>query len=285
MPAAIACPKCQTKYQLPESALGKAVKCKKCGATFKTAARQPTAQPTGVQPRTAQQQPAGQATAQAGAPQASPQELAKLGIDGPLRRPGDIFAGTAPQPGNPLGNFALEDPGFGNYEIAQQEVEAEKADDGMSSIIDNPFATSVNNRNKKKSSKKKRQGQKQKNKLTKQPWFLILAVFIPWFIVGGILGIFFPSLGTGVLVTGFVLLSLINLAVSVWFLIDAVNDSEGVEIVLLLLVPFYVFFFLYNHWPAMKNVTFATLAVSLCLTLGIVALLVAPIIGRLVNLG
>ena len=50
MPVKIACPKCSKKYTLPDSALGKAVKCKACETTFRTKA--PGAAPAvlGLQP-------------------------------------------------------------------------------------------------------------------------------------------------------------------------------------------------------------------------------------------
>ena len=134
----IACPKCQTKYQLPESALGKAVKCQKCGSTFRT--KPPAAAAAPGQPVAKSPNPLAR-------PQASPEELARLGIDGPLRRQADIFSSPPPpQRGpNPLGNFVLEDPGFANIERARQEViqESGSANDGMASIVANPYASSA----------------------------------------------------------------------------------------------------------------------------------------------
>lgn len=129
MPATIACPKCQTRYKLPDSALGKPIKCQKCGASFRT------------------QRPAGQAAVGAASvsakPQASQQELAKYGIEGPLKRQADIFSAPPPQRGGALGNFALEDPGFADVELARQEVrDEEESTDGMQSIIANPYASS-----------------------------------------------------------------------------------------------------------------------------------------------
>lgn len=140
MPATIACPKCQTKYQLPDSFLGKPIQCKKCGTKFRT---QAPAQGTGgsQSPGTpAKQQP-------------SAEELAQLGIDGPLKRQADIFAGTAPPPpqrGNPLGNFVVEDPGFADVNSARAKAieesyhDTEDDDDGMASILANPYARNEN---------------------------------------------------------------------------------------------------------------------------------------------
>lgn len=131
MPATIACPKCQTRYKLPDSALGKPIKCQKCGASFRT--QRPTGQP---------QAPV-QAGSSAAAPQPSQQEMAKYGIEGPMKRQADIFSAPPPQHGGSLGNFALEDPGFADVEMARQEVrEEEGSPDGMQSIIANPYAAS-----------------------------------------------------------------------------------------------------------------------------------------------
>lgn len=145
MPVAIACPKCQSRYSLPENALGKPVKCKSCGTVFKTKspAQQAPGKPNAPQPTAQAGQPAAKASR---SPSASP-ELAKFGIDGPIGRPADIFAGTSappPQMGNPLGNFVLDDPGFADLSIVQEEVEQEKADDdGMSSILKNPYMSAA----------------------------------------------------------------------------------------------------------------------------------------------
>lgn len=142
MPVTIACPKCQTKYKLPDSSLGKAIKCQKCGAGFKTKARtqQRQARSQPKQPTPAQQAPAQGANSQQRA-----QEMAKLGIDGPLRRQGDIFGAALPQGAGQLGNFAGEDPGFDERAIANVDVEQEEqqkaVNEGMESILDNPFVS------------------------------------------------------------------------------------------------------------------------------------------------
>lgn len=130
MPATIACPKCQTKYKLPDSALGKPIKCQKCGASFRTQAR-------ASQPQPSSQRPSGNAS-----PQPNEQELARYGIEGALKRQADIFSAPPPPPrANPLGNFVLEDPGFADIETARREVlEEEGQSDGMEAIISNPYA-------------------------------------------------------------------------------------------------------------------------------------------------
>ena len=69
--------------------------------------------------------------------------MAKLGIDGPLRRQGDIFGAALPQGAGQLGNYAAEDPGFGDHAIAKAEAqqEVQKHDAGMEAILDNPFVS------------------------------------------------------------------------------------------------------------------------------------------------
>lgn len=137
MPVAIACPKCQTRYSLPDQALGKPVKCKSCGTVFKTKAPAPKSPANQAAPQRPTQPPA-----QRPAPVSNP-ELAKFGIDGPISRPADIFAGTSappPQMGNPLGNFVLEDPGFADLNVVQEEIQEEMGgEDGMSAILNNPY--------------------------------------------------------------------------------------------------------------------------------------------------
>ena len=130
MPATIACPKCQTKYKIPDSALGKPIKCQKCGAGFRTQA------PAG-QPQATTQRPSGTASSQH-----DEKELARYGIEGPLKRQADIFSVPPPPPrANPLGNFVLEDPGFADLETARREVlEEEGQSDGMEAILSNPYA-------------------------------------------------------------------------------------------------------------------------------------------------
>lgn len=148
MPITIACPKCQTKYSLPESSLGKALKCQKCGAGFKTSA---PGQAQGQVPAKTQTQPkqprAATSSADASRRQRA-QEMKKLGIDGPLVRQGDIFGPALPQGAGQLGNFAAEDPGFVGSPISNvvdAEVESsegrQQTAQGMESILDNPFVS------------------------------------------------------------------------------------------------------------------------------------------------
>ena len=126
MPAVIACPKCKTKFKLPDKLIGKAIKCTSCGAAFQT--KPPAAKDPSASPQTR--------------PQVSSAELAELGLDGPLRRQPDIFAGVAPLPRQApdlLGNLAT-DPGFAETGSVQKEAEpTERPPDDLSEIFQNPY--------------------------------------------------------------------------------------------------------------------------------------------------
>lgn len=105
MPVSISCPKCKAKYTLPDSLRGKPVKCKSCGATFRTQAA-----------------PAGAAS---GPDAVSQKDMKQFGISGQLTRAPEIFTTAphqSPQP-NVMGNFALQDPGFGDLEEIKRRME------------------------------------------------------------------------------------------------------------------------------------------------------------------
>lgn len=143
MPVSIACPKCKTKYQLPDSALGKPVKCQKCGASFRTSAPPQIA----GKPATSQQLSTKKSQPQAAVSkvlQPSQQDISKMGIQGTIKKQADIFSAPPPPTrSNPLGNFSIEDPGFADLEVAKQEVQEEEGgkSDGMEAILGNPYAS------------------------------------------------------------------------------------------------------------------------------------------------
>lgn len=140
MPVSIACPKCNTKYRLSDSALGKSVKCQKCGASFGASASPKIAgKPASSQQlSTKKSQPQADGTVL----QPSQQDILKMGIEGAIKRQADIFSAPPPPTrSNPLGNFSIEDPGFADLEVAKQEVEEEVRSDGMESILGNPYAS------------------------------------------------------------------------------------------------------------------------------------------------
>lgn len=142
MPVKIACPKCKTQYQLPDSALGKAVKCKNCGTAFKTKAPSNNQQLTVAKKR------------ELAVSQPSQSELARFGIDGPIKKQADIFAAPPLNPKhNPLGSY-IDDPGFGTADAFEDELEIEDdGDDGMAAILNNPYATTSGSTKTKKKKK------------------------------------------------------------------------------------------------------------------------------------
>ena len=117
MPVKIACPKCSKNYTLPDSALGKAVKCKACGTAFKTrkpdAASQPGPTKPAARPAKPSAPPARPGARPAPAKPAQPVNLdaGQFGLEGGFQQQPDIF-GAPPSPrGAGLNNFAEE--GFG----------------------------------------------------------------------------------------------------------------------------------------------------------------------------
>ncbi|MFK7768646.1 MAG: DUF4328 domain-containing protein [Mariniblastus sp.] len=133
MPVAIACPKCQTKYKLPDSAMGKQLKCKSCGAVFKTKA------PAGMNSANTIANTIEMSDTPKQAPAPSRKELAELGI-GDLQTTGDVFAGTSLPPGQMGLGSVVADPGFADFDMAREEVEEEK-DSGMNDVLTNPYLT------------------------------------------------------------------------------------------------------------------------------------------------
>ncbi len=130
MPAVVACPKCKTKYKLPDNILGKPIKCKSCGTAFQTKA--PDAAKSASTTAT-KSKPAGT--------KASAAELAKFGLDGPLRRQPDVFEGATPisaKAPDTLGNLAA-DPGFVEQPLVKQSDEGnDDGQDPMADIFANP---------------------------------------------------------------------------------------------------------------------------------------------------
>ena len=111
MPVKIACPKCSKKYTLPDSTLGKTVKCKACNTAFRTRKPNPAAQPSATsRPANPKARPG--KPAQANPSQQANADLNEFGVEGGFQKQADIF-GTPPSPraSAGLGNFAEE--GFG----------------------------------------------------------------------------------------------------------------------------------------------------------------------------
>ena len=155
MPFAASCPHCRKQYQLPEQLAGKTVKCKDCRQDF-VAGSAATASGTPA----AASSPAGRPGSLVSAGSAAgTSELSRFGLDGPIVRPStDIFA-DAPQPprsGDPLGNFANEDPGFAGSAIhgkpskkSSQPIapppKAASVDSAAKIPFDNPYASAAAN--------------------------------------------------------------------------------------------------------------------------------------------
>jgi hypothetical protein len=138
MPIVTACPKCQTKYQLPEMVVGKTIECQKCSHKFTaTELRQPISSAA-----TTAGQPAVKTSAASVrlVPGATAEELAKFGLDGPILRPPDLLSDNpSPPPKDILGNFAA-DPGFAAAQASEKSRKRDATTEGLESIIANPYA-------------------------------------------------------------------------------------------------------------------------------------------------
>ena len=190
MPVKIACPKCQQRYQLPESALGKSVKCKSCGASFRTKAPTTAKPQTPAKPR------------QKTASQPSRDELAQFGIDGQLNRQADIFDGADadPRSARGLGNHAAEDPGFTSAAKPKTADSvnpyAAPVDDGMSAVLANPVLMEGRGATRKSKSKTDLGAYKTARtglSVVYGSWCILGLIFLGTFALGFI-GAFIPSL-------------------------------------------------------------------------------------------
>lgn len=206
----IACPKCNSTYNVAEAALGKMVKCQNCQSPFaaKAMAGQ-KATPTNVKtataraaganpPTTLAQRPTGNRMATAGAKPiagkptaAQNQELTRLGVDGTLAPPPSLFA-TAQPPASgpdPLANHVVQ--GLNFVPIDQKKLAAAGAQEAAAS---NPFELRKKVEEKPKSGyeKKKDSGRRsaasvshEDHELAEDYTYLVLSVWI------GILGFVF----------------------------------------------------------------------------------------------
>lgn len=145
----VGCPKCKKKYKLSSEVLGKTVRCTECQTKFKTAAKQ-TGEPS-APPNQANRKAKGrniapkQSTAAAGgATRASTAPLKGVGLSGPISPQSDLFAQPIPdkRSPDPLGNFVLEDPGFGNVDLDEMENDDDDdldvRDDDKRHLFENP---------------------------------------------------------------------------------------------------------------------------------------------------
>ena len=276
----VACPNCQTRYNLPDKFQGKKVKCKSCSKPFAA----------GVGAKRA---PAGRVNQEAQrAPQVDPQELANMGI-GALRAQPDPFAAPAHQGPDPLRNHVVQDPGFeasvvpgmhpgmpSHTDDAEEDPNAE-----FQSVVANPYVTPAarpkaqRDRNSASDGGGKRKRRK-RAAWSKQPWFLLTVIFVPLFL----LSILFSA--TGIAGSGaavaiafgtFGLFGLATMVMGFWGLFLAHEIGGVVQVLLCWLVPFYILYFIVKHWDHMKDYAFATIAAILLSPLGVVALILAGV--------
>lgn len=130
----VACPNCQTRYNLPDKFRGKKLKCKSCGKPF--AASEGTAKAKA---------PANQAAPRA--PKEDARELSNMGI-GEIRQQADPFATPAYHGPDPLRNHVVQDPGFGTPGgimpgTSGHDDGDEDTDSEFNSVTSNPYVSTV----------------------------------------------------------------------------------------------------------------------------------------------
>lgn len=122
MPVPISCPSCNKRYHLPETMLGKSVRCKQCNTAFVAGGAQPAAQ-VASRPNDLSQE-----------------QMNEFGIEGNIAPEPEIFgAPSGPAAGAALGNYAGEDPGFGGGDM-KIPLPSSTAGDNT-----NPYAAVLNN--------------------------------------------------------------------------------------------------------------------------------------------
>jgi predicted Zn finger-like uncharacterized protein len=129
----VACPSCQTRYNLPEKFAGKKVKCKTCGKPFAATVGAAKAKSTNPSKVTRQQE-------------ADPNELTKMGI-GVIRQQQDPFAAEPHLGPDPLRNHVVQDPGFGMPAgvLGQDSSGGEELDNDpdFASVTSNPYIATL----------------------------------------------------------------------------------------------------------------------------------------------
>ena len=281
MPAIVACPKCKARYQLPDGVLGKAIKCKSCGTAFQTKATAAV-----VAPNIANEKAVGTASVSAGR-QSTANELARFGIDGPLHRQPDVFAGAAPLPRQApdfLGNHASE-PGFGEVKKtkpAKPIAVEDKSKAHQAEFLTNPALRLDDNR------KRASEGGR-KTKVApfhQQVWFIVSAVFPLLLALILLVTYFSPTFGGYVLAGYFGILCLTGGLIGLWNFINCLKSADNsTEIVLFILVPFYAVFFCVKHWSQVWQSTVANLALSFIVVPATIVMLVLFVLiaGELPN--
>ena len=253
MPVAVACPKCQKKFNLPEQMLGRPVKCSACGAQFKTPARARVSSA-----------PNPKVMAAHAAAQKKAHELKQMGVEGLIQRAPDVFDGAGPVNGNidPLANHLIEDPGFSdvNFESAARDT----------SQSENPYATMFENtavENTKKKATTASKGKKKKRvdlPWYQEPWFLLTAIFTPLFIVAIVINVtemVSPDVAYWITSVPDWAHSVVGLLGFFWLISLTYEATQSnLQVFLTVLVPFYVFYTLAQHWGLMKSLGYFLIA-------------------------
>ena len=174
----VGCPKCKKKFKLSNEMLGKTVRCSNCETAFKTASQATSKTTSKADPKSSppartkaktseaakqgkQRRAKRPATASGGPTQASKSSLKDVGLSGPINPQMDLFAQPIPSKRgpDPLGNFSLEDPGFGSVDLdVDDEDEADSKPEDKKHLFMNPalksaVPTSRNRKAKRPSSK------------------------------------------------------------------------------------------------------------------------------------
>jgi len=150
----VGCPKCNKKYKLADEMLGKTVRCSSCQTPFKAGAggkpKSGDAAKAAARKRR-REKPAG---AGDGMTQASEASLKDVGLSGQMNPQFDLFSQPIPdkRAANPLGNYVLEDPGFGQAgdDDDEDEDDRDEISDDKKILLSNP-ALKAKGKSKKKS--------------------------------------------------------------------------------------------------------------------------------------
>ena len=154
----VGCPKCKKKYKLSDEMLGKTVQCSDCKTKFKTSTeiKPKKSDAAKVAKGTRRKKPAASDAKPSGPSRAA---LKDVGLSGKINPQFDLFSQPIPdqRAPNPLGNFVLEDPGFGEVQLDDNENDDSdelEIDDDMKQLLANPALKSLaQTQGKKKSSR------------------------------------------------------------------------------------------------------------------------------------
>lgn len=140
----VGCPKCKKKYKLSDEMLGKTVQCSDCKTKFKTAAGAKSKEADAKKSTAGKRRKKKKKSA--AAPGASEASLKDVGLSGKMNPQLDLFSQPIPdkRSANPLGNYVLEDPGFGSSQDLDVEDDDEvEVNDDMKQLLANPALKSL----------------------------------------------------------------------------------------------------------------------------------------------